>query len=108
MLELIILTLGLCAGWKLNNVYNDIEWIIGFKAGQESITAVYIDELEAKYYKNKQDLRAFSIKHPESIFKLSGEGEESGDIWAEYYVAGKMQRCKAKILIPEFEPHLLK
>ena len=61
-----------------------------------------------KWYSHEADLRAFSKKHPEALFRLSGEGEESGDIWAEYHRDGKMQRCKAKIVIPEFNAELHK
>ena len=60
-----------------------------------------------KWYSHERDMRAFSEKHPEALFRLSGEGENAGDIWVEYYRNGKMQQCKAKIVIPDFDPELL-
>ena len=60
-----------------------------------------------KWYSHQEDMKAFSKKHPEAIFELSGEGEESGDIWKEYYKNGKMQRCKAVITFEEFNPKKL-
>jgi hypothetical protein len=46
--------------------------------------------------------------YPDALFKLSGEGEESGDIWIEYYQNGKVQVCKAIISFASFDSNLLK
>ena len=64
-------------------------------------------EENCKWYNHDLDMKWFSEKHPEALFKLSGEGEEAGDIWHEYYRAGKKQVCKARIVIPDFNPDLL-
>ena len=64
-------------------------------------------EQSTKWYEHEKDLRAFSKKHPDVLFILSGEGEEGGDLWREYYKAGKMQRCKAKISYDDYQEGLL-
>jgi hypothetical protein len=60
-----------------------------------------------KWYEYRDDLKAFSKKHPKQIFKLSGEGEESGDIWVEYFLNGKSQHCKAQIVFADYDERLL-
>ncbi len=61
-----------------------------------------------KWYSHRKDMRDFSFRHPDVLFTLNGEGEESGDIWVEYYKGGKMQPCKAEIVLPDFDESLLK
>lgn len=61
-----------------------------------------------KWYDHQEHLKAFSEKHPEALFLLDGEGDDSADIWIEYYQGGKMQVCKGKIVFPDFNPVLLK
>jgi hypothetical protein len=58
---------------------------------------------EIKWYEHETDMREYSLKHPNTLFKLSGEGEESGDIWAEYYLNGNMQRVIAVIVFDDFD-----
>ncbi len=65
-------------------------------------------EESCKWYNHQDELKKFSLLHPEALFKLSGEGEEGGDIWCEYYQNGKMQLCKAKIVFDDFNAELLK
>ena len=62
---------------------------------------------EIKWYEHEKDMRAYSLKHPETVFVLKGEGEEAGDIWVEYYKNGKMQREKAKIVVDDYNESLL-
>jgi hypothetical protein len=60
-----------------------------------------------KWYSHENDLKAFSKKHPDALFMLSGKGEENGDAWHEYYRNGKVQVCKAKLVYPVFNADLL-
>jgi hypothetical protein len=70
-----------------------IKGIIGFNPFEES----------CKWYDYEKDMKAVSKKYPTTIFILEGEGEESGDIWKAYFLDGKMQKCKAKIIFDEFD-----
>ena len=65
-------------------------------------------EEEIKWYDHEDVMRIYSLKHPGTVFKLIGEGEENGDIWHEYYKNGLMQRCKAEIIIEPFNENLLR
>jgi hypothetical protein len=63
---------------------------------------------ECKWYEHEEHMRAFSKLHPNTIFKVSGKGEEAGDIWNEYYQNGLMQRCKAQIMLAKFDRDKMK
>jgi hypothetical protein len=65
-------------------------------------------EEQCKWYSHEKELRAFSAKHPDVTFMLSGEGEEPGDIWREYYKGGRMQKCKAIITFDDYDERKLK
>lgn len=60
-----------------------------------------------KWYEYDADMRAFSAEHPKVLFTMSGEGEEAGDLWVNYYVGGKCQRSEAKIEFDDFDPEKL-
>lgn len=62
---------------------------------------------ECKWYEHQKDMKAFSKKHPDALLMLSGEGEDNGDAWREYYRNGKMQVCKAVRVFPDYDPALL-
>ena len=55
-----------------------------------------------KWHEHEKELKIFSQKHPKALFKLEGNGEETGDIWIKYFQNGKCQVCKAKITFDEF------
>lgn len=60
-----------------------------------------------KWYSHEDDMRAISKEYPGVVFILSGEGEESGDIWRKYFCEGKMQTAPAKVTFEDFDPEKL-
>ena len=68
----------------------------------------YIFGDSIKWYDHEKEMRGYSQMYPNLVFKLSGEGEESGDIWVKYFKNGKMQVCKVKITFDDFDETKLK
>lgn len=60
-----------------------------------------------KWYEHEEAMKELSKVIPNALFVLRGECEESGDIWNKYFLDGKMQACKAKIVYDEFDPKKL-
>lgn len=54
-----------------------------------------------KWYEHDRDMLDISMKFPDTVFVLSGEGEESGDLWKTYYKNGVKQDAPAIITYPE-------
>ena len=63
---------------------------------------------QAKWYDHEKEVSQFSKIYPDVLFELSGEGEESGDIWKKYFLNGKMQLCQAITTFPPFDKSKLK
>jgi len=59
--------------------------------------------IDCKWYEHDDDMLRLSERYPMVVFTLSGEGEESGDIWKKYYCAGKVQIARAKITFDPFD-----
>lgn len=74
--------------------YEDLEYTI--QSGESS-----------KWYDHEEDMLKISKLYPDVVFKLSGEGEEPGDIWVKYFQNGKVQSDKAVIKLAEFDPEKL-
>lgn len=62
----------------------------------------------AKWYEHEEQLIEFSKLYPNVIFKLKGEGEESGDLWIKYFKNGKHQYCEAIVTFEEYDETKLK
>lgn len=54
-----------------------------------------------KWYDYNKDMQELSESWPNVLFILSGEGEESGDIWRAYYMNGHEERVQAEIVFRE-------
>lgn len=60
-----------------------------------------LERCDIKLYDHQDHLKAMSIRFPNVLFILEGEGEEHGDVWKKYFSDGKMQKIKVKIVFEE-------
>lgn len=62
----------------------------------------------AKWYDWKEDMLAVSLLYPNVLFRLSGNGEESGDMWQCYFRDGKYQFCQSIVTYEHFDERKMK
>lgn len=67
-----------------------------------------VQEDTIKWYSCREDMKRISLMFPDRVLSVSGEGEESGDIWTAYYKNGKEQFERAQIVIGEYDESKLK
>lgn len=56
----------------------------------------------------EKDMLEFSKKYPDLLFQLNGEGEDNDDIWVAYFIDGKCQYSKVKLILDSFDINKLK
>ena len=79
-----------------------------FRQNSEAKYALDDGSKKAKWYTHEDDLKDFSKRHQDYLFILSGDGDESGDMWIKYFKNGKMQFCPVIITFDEFDERKLK
>lgn len=95
--------MGYYTRFKLAVIVGNNDVIQEFRDENENADCA-IEGEDCKWYSHEEDLKKFSTKHPEVLFKLSGTGEEAGDMWVKYVKNGKMQVCRAKIIYDDYNP----
>lgn len=63
-----------------------------------------VDSHEIKWYNCLNDIKAVSLMFPGQEVHVSGEGEESGDIWKAFAKDGLVYRAEADL---EYGPYKL-
>lgn len=101
---------------EVDNIENNKDYDLGvlhaggsdedFVCEQTGYTWAFEDT--TKWYDYDKDMKLVSKNYPGVLFTLSGEGEESGDIWKSYYWNGKSQFTRATLVFEEFNPEKLK
>ena len=69
---------------QYNKLLKDIEEITGIKDVSE------YESLSAKWYDADEDLKQLSKKYPDITFSVWGDGEDSEDVWQQFWHAGEV------------------
>ncbi len=65
--------------------------------------------LDIAWHDNQDDMKRVSRHWPKVLFTLTGQGDDSGDTWTQYYQGGKVQLESApRWRPPAFDPKLLR
>lgn len=62
---------------------------------------------EMKWYNFTVNMIEFSNKYPNTLFIVNGQGEETEDIWVQYFKYGKTQYCPARISFDNYDENKL-
>ena len=65
-------------------------------------------EGHCKWYEHDEDMCSLSMKFPNILFELTGNGEAPHDLWKTYYLNGCKQHCNAIIKFDTFSLSKLK
>lgn len=99
--------MGYSTRYNLTILEGGVEMINEFRRTNRNATYALDEEGscndDCKWYDHEKDLKDFSINHPNALFLLEGQGEESGDEWKLYVQNGHSQMCKGKMVFPEFD-----
>lgn len=71
---------------QYEKMLKDIDGIIG---NDETSS---LESVNAKWYDYDKDIKQLSERYPDIAFRVYGDGEESDDLWQEYWRAGKCFR----------------
>ena len=92
--------IGVPCGCKIIEDLNEISGYCFVKGKNEG--EADSDEI-IKWYEYERDMRKLSKKHPRILFELTGEGEESKDLWKARFKNGESEIVKAIVTFPKFE-----
>lgn len=95
--------MGYYTHYDISDNSEEIQEAINLKSGYERV-----DEDSIKWYDCEKDMREVSVDFPNIVLTVSGEGEESGDIWRGYFKNGKGFISKAKLVFAGFDEAKLK
>jgi hypothetical protein len=63
----------------------------------------YLTLPDVKWYEHDHHMEVISREYPDILFILTGEGEESGDVWRKYFKNGLSKYDRAELSFPEFD-----
>lgn len=56
-----------------------------------------------KWYNHQEDLTQISLRFPDVLIELFGQGDDPFDLWTKYFWNGKVQTANAQIVFDAFD-----
>ena len=88
-------------------IINGEDYNINYEDELIKVTGYYPLESDCGWRSCESDMKQFSLNHPNTLFEITGDGEESTDLWKQYFLNGKTQICRAKITFDSFDKSLM-
>lgn len=96
-------------------VDNELDWQLNKFNGRERLKFAVneygdsdLAEEPRKWYESTEDMAKMTLAFPNILFKMHGEGEETGDLWDCYCKNGKHQYCPAIVTYESFDENKLR
>lgn len=62
-----------------------------------------------KWYEFDDNMKQIAKMYPDVLFRLRGDGEESGDIWQNFYKNNKSYKWRfGEVVFPQYDPEKMK
>ena len=89
--------------WETNDWLHIIDFL---EKNQLDYDAFYSDGKTTgatRWYNYHDQMTKLSLQFPNTLFILSGEGEDCSDLWKEYFKNGKSKRIDVQIVWPPID-----
>lgn len=83
-------------------ILDDIQKTSGYTPEERDDDAGFAYIGDASWCNRDRDLKTVSLRHPEAIIEVQGEGDDRDDTWSARYRAGEKEEHEMEHILPPF------